>query len=47
MTRDELLDKVREIIPTASLSEDHYGQIVIYTNLHYSVDDDNVFTLED
>ena len=46
MTRDELLDKVREILPTASLGEDNYGQITVYTNLCCD-DDGNVFTLED
>lgn len=33
MTMNELLSRIQEILPNASVGEDNDGQIVIYTNL--------------
>lgn len=33
MTFDDLMRKVLDIFPNATLDEDNYGQIVIYTDL--------------
>lgn len=33
MTSNELMNKIREILPNATIGEENDGQIVIYTNL--------------
>lgn len=40
MTPEELGEKVREIIPTATFEEDNEGQLIIYTGL--TIENDEV-----
>ncbi|MCI0557190.1 MAG: hypothetical protein MN733_01755 [Nitrososphaera sp.] len=39
MTFDELIRKILEILPYATLDEDNYGQIIIYTDMKNILDE--------
>jgi hypothetical protein len=47
MTFDEMVDKVTIIFPGAQIEEDHYGQIIIYTDMMESTDGLNVIPFVD
>jgi hypothetical protein len=40
MTFNEMIKVVLEIFPNASIEEDNNGQLVIYTNLRLTANDD-------